>query len=232
MKRLSLIILAVFLCQMAKPQAPEQKKDSSGYRHEFGLDATSFIRQFLNLNFSGSQVSYPVYYLTYRLHSKNSNIRAGIGGEYNKKNAKPSSTSSPLREHDLTRSTYYRVGYERIKIISPKWNVFYGVDLRPSISYIKNDNTNQISGYTVGQISDSKTIGIAPLLGAKFQLNKRLSLSTEASLSFNYSETKTRNFYTPHSVFSPDKPEDNHRDTYTWYTLFNPPVFVIFAFDI
>ena len=204
MKKLITLILVIFFGQAVHSQNPVQKNDTIVYRHEFGLDATSFIKQFLNLNINGGQIPYPVYYLTYRLHSKKSNLRAGFGGEYTRKNARPSSPSSPSREYDLTKSFYYRVGYEYINKINDRWSIFYGMDLRPSVFYNKNDNINQSLGFTVGTTSNTKTIGLAPLLGARFQINKRLSLSTEVSISFNYSETKSWNFYTSNSGKDPE----------------------------
>lgn len=152
-----------------------------------------------------------------------------FGGEYNNKNSARS--NSDVRKYDLLRSFYYRVGYEYFKKVSPKFTMFYGADFRPSVSYNKTENFSQTSGYFVGTITDSKVLGVAPFLGAKFQLTSRLSLSTEAGISINYSEIKTRNYYVPISSAFPDKMEDSHKNTYNWFSTFNNPVFLIFAFD-
>lgn len=224
MKKISLIIISVFICRMAMSQTPKQKTDSIKYRHEFGLDITNFIKT------SQTQLYLPIYYLTYRYHFKKSNIRAAIGGAYKKTNAK-SSTSNPVRLTSIEKSIDFRVGYELVYKISKRFNMFYGLDFRPSITNNRKYNPYASSGYFQGTQTNTKIIGFAPLLGIKFKINDRISLTSEASFTLNYSEEFSKRIYKPISDQYPTKEDDFKNDYYYWYSNFNQPMFLIFTFD-
>lgn len=234
MKKIGFLIFAICFCKITMSQNLVQKNDSIVFRNEFGLDVTSFIKQFFNFNSSQYQTYYePTYYLTYRFHLKNSNIRAAIGGSYQNKNSSSNYNSNYGRDKTSTKSFDFRIGYEKTHKLSFRWQIFYGLDFCPSVTNSKNDIDYYINGgYATGTKSDSKIIGFAPLLGIKFKINERLSLTTEASISFNYAESFSRNFYTPESNQYPSKPDDNIHDTYNWYTNFNQPIFLILTFDL
>jgi len=232
MKKAYFILLLIALTKITVAQNPVQKRDSTVYRNELGLDATNFIKQFLNLGNSQFQSDYyPVYYLTYRRHFKKGNFRAAIGGQYNKENDKSSPSSGMNRDFSIQKSLDLRIGYEFTNKINKRWSVFYGLDFRPSTVNQQEDYTTSSSGYSQGIKSNSKIIGLAPLLGFKFNINERISLSTEASVSLNYAETFSKTYYTPRSIVYPPKADDK-KDTYSWYTNFIQPLFLIFTFDI
>lgn len=206
------------------------QKDTLKRKHEIGMDATFFIKQFVN--FSNSSFDYDPYIVTYRYFTKNFNIRFGFTAIYSKQNSKPSSSYVPTRSKDNYKSELIRLGVEKQKILSKSWSVFYGIDIRQYSSYSNYSNQSQISNYSVGNISKTNSIGIAPFLGAKLHINKRINLSTETSMPFYYLERKTRNYYTPYYSSLPKKNDDGHKDTYIWELHYILPVFVIFAFNL
>jgi hypothetical protein len=229
MKKITTLILLSCLCKIAFSQNNSKHADSIKFKHEFGVDATAFVKQFFNLNSSSVSYTYPIYYLTYRFHLKNSNVRAALGGNFIDRNNK--AYSAGVRENIIYKSIDARIGYELIKKINTRWNIFYGLDFRPSTNYEKTDNANQINGYIQSNYTKSKTLGFAPLLGVKYQLNKRINLSTEISFTLAYSESEYKTTYKP-IANQPAKPDNNKRDNYSWVSTFGPPVFVYFAFDL
>jgi hypothetical protein len=233
MKKTIIVLLSTFTYQMGMTQNAQQNNDSFSYHHhELGLDGTSFIKQFLTFN-NQSQAYFPLYYLTYRFHFKNnSNLRTAIGGKYKKENTKAPSSSDPNRAKDYEKSFDFRIGYELTKKLSKRWNAFYGMDLRPSVSHIKNDASGQINGYQRGTMTDIKQFGVAPLLGFKFEINSRVSLTTEASFSINYYEEFSHSYYKPLFDGVPPKPDDNKKDAYNWYSSLNQPLFIILVIDL
>jgi hypothetical protein len=233
MTKTILLFLSTLSYQLGMTQNSHQKNDSFSYhRHELGLDGTNFIKQFLTLN-NQSQAYNPKYYLTYRFHFKNeSNLRAAIGGTYRKENTKSPNSSDPNRAQDFEKSLDFRIGYELNKKLSRRWNVFYGLDLRSSVSHLKNDATGQINGYQRGTKTDIKQTGVAPLLGFKLEINNRVSLTTEASLVINYHEEFSYFYYKPLFNGVPTRPDDNKKDTYNWYSSFNQPLFIILVIDL
>ena len=126
-------LLAVLLCVAVSTSA--QSDPPHWRRNEFGLDLTTFFRQFLT--WSGSEApSYyvPAYMLTYRYHFRQWNIRAAIGGDISREDR-----STP---YDFGPSTYasdksaidLRVGAERFSELGRRWQVCYGIDIRTSRS--------------------------------------------------------------------------------------------------
>ena len=232
MKKICILTLTICSFEFASSQNHLQGNDSvRHHRHELGLDATSFIKQFLSFN-NQTQGYVPRYYLTYRYHFKHSNLRAAAGGTYKNENVKSPNISNPNRARDFEKSFDFRIGYEFTKTLNGRWSAFYGLDLRPSVSHIKNDDIGQTSGYTRGFKSDSRMIGLAPLLGFKYKINHRLSLTAEASISFNYFEEFSHYYYTPNADWMTARPDDNKRDSYNWYSSFNQPIFIIIVFDL
>jgi len=57
----------------------------------------------------------------------------------------------------------------------------------------KNDAPYWNGGYANGYMTKSQIYGIAPLLGFRFLLNKRLSISTETSFSLTSNKNSQEN---------------------------------------
>ncbi len=204
------------------------------YHNEFGIDATGFMKQFIYISNSqyGGPYYTPTYYLTYRRHLKPGNIRFAIG-----MGLKYQNVQSPLEEdqNNYNNSSFEfdaRIGWEFCEKLSKRWEVFYGLDFRPTYLYEKNDVRYWNGGYANGYEQTSKTYSLAPLLGFRFKLNDRLSLTTEASFSVSHFENQSRNYFIPVTDQYPAKEDIVNPKNKGNYTNFTQPLFIIITFDI
>ena len=208
--------------------------DEKIHRHELGIDATPFIKFYTN--FTGEQSDIPpTFFLTYRYHLKKGNIRAGIGGGVrNSKRTIPLNNGMTTAMHYDYQNVTGRIGYELFQNIAKRWQVFYGLDLRGSYTQIKADNYfDQMSGSIEGNTGYIYTASVAPVLGFRFKLNKRMSILTEASLQVQYQDMKEHSYSrgipelnTPGKITGPTLRSSS------WQTNFTSPVSVFFTIDL
>jgi hypothetical protein len=231
MKKALLTILTTVIIMTAFAQ--DTTKKVKVYHNEFGIDATSFIKQFFDFNTSAFGNEYtPTYYLTYRRHFKYGNIRFAIGGSFSNYNQPDEYTGDTNKYYYHSYSVNARIGWEFINELSKYWQVFYGIDFCPSYSYIKNDGQYFNAGYANGYEDKSQIYGVAPLLGFRFRLSKRLSISTETSFTLNWEKDSSKNYYTPVSSQYPSIPTVINPKTKKTYSSYAQPISLFFTFDI
>lgn len=210
-------------------QTPEKK-----HLNELGLDMTPFIKFYLNFSDNNSFYYQPKYMLTYRRYFKKGNLRSAIGGNYFY-----SETPSPFNGDSL-KIKYYnkqsgfvvRIGYEFFQDLSKRWQVYYGADLTTSYSYQKIDATNWNDGYANGQESTTAGFGLAPVLGIRFKMSKRICLITESSFLLQYSTNTSYRYYLPMTGGYPPKANDPKTTNKTIGTAFNYPLSLILTLNI
>ena len=202
------------------------------YHNEFGVDATGFLKQFLNFNTQFGSYYSPTYYITYRRHFKSGNIRAALGGDYRNNQIQNAFQGDSSKLYNKGYSYYFRIGFEHSNELSKRWQVFYGIDFMPNYVYNKNDAPYWNGGYANGYENKTKIFGVAPLLGFRLWLNNRLSLSTEASLSLNWEQNKGHKYYIPVSGQYPPRPDDSETETKKVYTSFGQPLSVFITFEL
>jgi len=204
------------------------------YRNEFGIDATGFLKQFLNFNqqqqFSNSY--FPTYYLTYRRYFKCGNIRFAAGGDFSNAEVPPAFTGDNNKYHNISQSVNARIGWEFVNELSKHWLVYYGFDFRPSTVYSKNDATFWNGGYASGRETKTQIYGLAPVLGFRFKITDRLSILTEASFSINTQKDIQRTYYTPVSSLYPAMPDDGPNTTKKIFSSFGQPLSIFIVFKI
>jgi hypothetical protein len=229
MNKSFLSIILIFSLSIAYAQ---QKTDTSKiYRNEFGVDATSFLMLYLPLGQNDFYL--PSYYLTYRRKFNTGNIRSGLGGNFS--NQKVGNVNYPSDSNKYFRFNYaidFRIGWEFVNEISKRWQVYYGLDTRLNYQHIKNDLNYFSSGYAYGSETKYSTFGISPVLGFRFKLNKRLSLTTETNLSINWSKSSRREYYTPYISGLPTIADEITPSDVRIYGQFSQPLSIIFTFDI
>lgn len=202
--------------------------------NEFGLDMTPFLKFYFNFSQNGGYYYPDNYFLTYRRYFKIGNIRAGIGGNYSY------SEEPSLYNGDSLNINYYkkekaielRIGYEFFQNLSRRWQVYYGIDARAGYAYSKIDAQYWNGGYSNGIETKFKGIGLAPILGIRLKVNRRLSLLTESSFLVQYSENSTERYYVPVFGGIPYKPNDPKITRKSFNTLFNSPISVIVSFSL
>jgi hypothetical protein len=203
------------------------------YRNEFGIDATGFIKQFLNFSNDEFPVFYSeTYYLTYRRHLKSGNIRAAVGGGFADYDIPTPFAGDSNIYHFKSYNIDYRVGWEFTNELSKRWQVFYGADFRHSLMYTKNDAPFWNGGYANGSESKVQSFGLAPLLGIRFRINNRISLSTETSFSINLEQAESRRYYLPVTSQYPPLTDQMTPKSNRIISRFNAPLSLFFTFDI
>lgn len=226
-----LAFLALLLSPAHRLFAQEITTPPKTYHNEFGIDVTSFVKEFLNIN-QNSQDYIPTYYLTYRRNFKCGNLRFGIGANYSSQDIPPAFVGDHKQYHSNAHSIDLRIGWEFVTDLSKSWQVFYGVDFRPSFIYNKNDAPYWNAGYANGQEVKSQNMGVAALLGFRFRLNDRLSLRTETNFSFNWLQNSGRNYFIPVSSQYPAIPDVDIPKTKSSFSHFTPPVSLMLSFKI
>ncbi|MBA3898881.1 MAG: hypothetical protein H0X62_01515 [Bacteroidetes bacterium] len=227
MKKLFLALLLIpVLSVFAQETTPVEKIRNN----EFGIDATSFFRQYLN--FGQQQQAYvPNYYLTYRRYFGPGNIRVALGGNITNYQIP---TNFPADENDYRAASYdfdARLGWEFTTELGRRWQVFYGLDARAGLLYSKNDAHYWNGGYANGIETRVETYGIAPVLGFRFKLNDRLSLLTETTYALNWQQRDDRRYFTP-VMNQPPLPDFEHPRRSIFFTSFQVPVLLFFTFTI
>lgn len=211
----------------------EKTESTKVYRNEFGIDATNFIKQFFDFNNSQPTYFYsPSYYLTYRRHLKKGNIRFAIGGMFSHQNRIPGNDQDSNKYEYNASAIDFRIGWESSSELSKHWQVYYGIDFRPSFGHSKDDAQYWGGGYANGIEQKSEVYRIAPLLGFRLKLNNRLSLSTEASFSINWVNTSSRQFFTPTGSQYAPKPDVKIPNNKVMNSSFYEPLAIIITFDI
>ncbi len=229
-----IISIIFFLAFVSVTSAQDSSSVVKKYHNEFGIDATGFMKQFIYISNSqyGGPYYTPTYYLTYRRHFRTGNIRFAIGMGYTYQDI-----NSPFEEdkNEYNANSFQfdaRIGWEFFEKLSKRWEAFYGLDFRPSYQHEKNDVQFWNGGYANGYERTTETYSVSPLLGFRFRLTDRLSLTTEASFSITHFESDSRNYFTPVTDQYPEMEDIDKPKTKAMYTSFSEPLFIIITFDI
>ena len=71
-----------------------------------------------------------------------------------------------------------------------------------------------------------------PLIGFRFKINKRISLTTETSFLLQYMENSSYRYYKPVNGNYPSKPNDPKTITKAFNTTFNYPIGLILTVNL
>lgn len=226
-KFLTLILASTFFISFA-----QEAKPTKIYHNEFGIDATGFLRQFLNFNQQSFGNYYPTYYFTYRRYTKCGNLRFALGGDFASQDVQPNITPDSNKYHYNSYSYDARIGWEFVNELSTRWQVFYGLDFRPSFTYYKNDAQFWNSAYANGLETKSKVVAISPLLGFRFRISNRMSLMTESCFSVIWQLNSEKKYFTPVSSQYPAMPDIIMPKNTRVFSNFSQPLSIMIAFSI
>lgn len=207
-----------------------QENFDSDNKNEFGLDVTGFIRFFTQFQANDDYAYNPVYYLTYRRLFDVGNIRFGIGGDYDRIENSTGFTDS-LTFMNQSSAVSARLGWEWQTSLSKRWLAYYGADFKFTYSSGNNEANYFNGGYAQGYEYKARTVGFSPVLGIRFKINSRISLLTEASLSFYYLTFEYLNKSKPLYSGLPEQEDTKHPTTHSFYTTFQQPISVYFVFN-
>jgi hypothetical protein len=213
--------------------AQDTIKAKPQHLNEFGIDVTGFLRQFININTSSfpSEPYSPTYYLTYRHHFSCGNFRIGVRADFNNSTIPPQFPNDSNKYYLKTYSLNAFIGWEFYTNLGRHWQVFYGADFRPSLTYYENDYENSNNYYVEGSETQAQIYGIAPFLGIRFKLTKRLSILTETSYAINWEQDMNKTYYTPLAGATSPAPTPVNQKTTKMYSSYSAPlsIFITFA---
>lgn len=169
---------------------------------EFGINATTFINEFISLNSNDADLGN--YMLTYKYHLGNQAIRAGFGGRYSQSDEDTDGNGNRVA---LDNSIHGRVGYELNKSISTKWNFYIGVDL---IGGFNKTETTTNNFENVKITKEETYFGGGPVIGIQFFLNSHISLATEGSLYYRNITNFEKEEFSNNSMFNTENMSTNN----------------------
>lgn len=206
------------------------------HRNEVGIDVTAFLRQFLWSGSSELNSGYylPTYQFTYRYHLGSASLRGAVGAYYIDEE-RPAYWYNSAEETYRQKSSelYVRVGIEWHQELHKRWQVFYGVDIKPSWSRSSDKWDYSNAGYRHGHESKEDVLAIGPVVGLRYRITPRFSLSTESGFSFMKNHSVSREFSEPliNDADHPPIPDETISLT-SYRTLYQIPLSVIATFDL
>lgn len=214
------LITLVLLFFAISPAVAQNTPITSTNNHEVGIDISPFLQRFVSGNSSSGSNTIP-FYLMYRYHFDRWAIRAGIGGSFRNNESIVNDTMDSKSENSIFN---FRLGVEGKIDIYRRWQFFYGVDLYTYTSkslnqyYFSVDNFNK-------NLNSEKGWGAAPLMGLRFKISDRISVTTETSLIIYYFKGKSEDIRMPSSIY------DRTTETEGWKSNFTPPTSILFTFN-
>ncbi|MGB1247440.1 MAG: hypothetical protein ACPG4Z_01040 [Chitinophagales bacterium] len=189
MKKL-LILCITFISVYSTTIAQKDKKEyiNEKSKHEIGVNATFFVKQFFN--FSNTTLEISPYAFSYKFISKNNHaFRTGIGMDFRALND-PAEEDDDLDIKNSSINLDWRVGYEKQVAISKKFIFTGGVDF---VNDMRIQTVKSTQNLFVGPIgppleSEVKTtnseigFGVGPVIGFQVNFTDRIGLYTESAL--------------------------------------------------
>jgi hypothetical protein len=186
MKKLASLICLIFLSVILWGQSDEVEKSNQSFQHQIGTDISPLFRNLFKPN-ANSFLDAPYIFILKSIKN-NRAFRFGIGTDIKKEVSNDNSDGELLQS-----SLRVRMGFEKQKQVSKRWQINSGFDLKFATSKFDDSNNNSFN-------NDSKSFGVSPLLGIQFQLTPHLFLQTEAAFNFYYQQTS---FESTFDIISP-----------------------------
>lgn len=219
----TILFASLFLSLLFVSYGQDSTAKAKVCRNEVGVDATAFLRQFMFNTYSSSSY-FPTYYFTYRRHFKPGNLRFGFGLNFNTTDGPDIDHTDNQHEDNFELDA--RIGWEWVSDFHPRWQVFYGLDFRPSLRVNKTTRVDQSGDAQYSKDEIGEYYGLAPFLGFRFRCTRRFSLTTETSYSMIYSQF-TSKVTASESSSVPPKDEKGKR----FYSRYTQPLSVVATFD-
>ena len=132
MKKLTPLLITFFILSFFSNTlfAQDDEVSEKIKYHELGINATTFINEFISLN--NNDVDLGDYMVTYKYHFGNKAIRFGLGGLFN--NFSETLNGGGGNRDSKKVNFNFRAGYEWSKQISKRWSFYTGLDMVMGIS--------------------------------------------------------------------------------------------------
>ncbi len=188
-------LLSLFTLLLSTPLLAQEEGDATkpakGVKHELAVNATFFIKQFLNFSEDNS-IEISPYAISYkRINSKLKVFRFGLG--LTLLNSKFQDDALPSDRVTKNISLNTRVGFEKQFQLTKTWSTYIGVDLTGSYGVSSTSFNNGFEEVTTERTSWN--IGCGPVLGIQVHFNDRISLFTETAFYYAYQETNDKSTF-------------------------------------
>jgi hypothetical protein len=161
-----------------------QENETVQLKHDIGFN-TNFVIQNI---FDATQTPFDLMYKTYR--SENKAIRYGISFFASTRNSESHSTSSNNSYSDYSYfSLSPSIGKEFQSVINKHWVYYYGGDMIATYGKNTSDSFFGNGDKYMEYLSESYGLRARPFIGLRFNINPRLYLVTELSVSVAYWHT-------------------------------------------
>ncbi|MFK8006143.1 MAG: hypothetical protein AB8H03_07225 [Saprospiraceae bacterium] len=205
MKKLASLICLIFLSVILWGQSEEVEESGKSFQQQIGTDISPLYRNLFKPNLTVNSLLDAPYIFILKSFRNNRAFRLGIGGEIRKE------ISDDDDDEILQSSLRVRMGFEKQKQISKRWQINSGIDLKFSTSKFDDNNNNNFNN---NSNHNSKSFGVSPLLGVQFQLAPHLFLQTEASFNLFYQVSSFESNFD--IIFPGPFPGTNSRDFKTF----------------
>lgn len=222
MKKLSTVLIVVCLLFSLTAQTQNEKT----YRSELGLDVTSLLGRTISTSVWGgfSTVDYqPTYYLYYRYRFDQFRLRTAIGGDL---------ISNDLENGNRVQSNFdFKVGVEFFSQIGERWELYYGLDGVVGSSKLYNEY-KIYNEYLYNNEDKTNYKGVAPFLGFRFKVSKRMNIAVEMSAVIRQENIISNQLYMKDLVENPTRQRiDERMDEYKQMNVFyTAPDFLVLNF--
>ena len=182
-----LFMLSFSLNLSAQNKAPE--KETKKHSYQIGTNIGLLFKKLIHPKKANLEFA-PTYVLLFKSKKTDKDVafRLAIGGDYTKTIVKANSPTNPTDEdiENFQKSFLLRLGLEKQKSVSKRWQYYYGVDVS---FYANNQKGSGLFGLPDAPTTKTRTFSLDPLLGIQFRLTPHLVLQTEAVLTFYYNTT-------------------------------------------
>lgn len=176
------VLVLVLSCFVSTAMA--QENEPIQWKREIGFN-TNFIIQNI---FDATQTPFDLMYKTYR--SENKAIRYGVSFFASTRNSESHSTASNNSYSDYSHfSLSPSIGKEFQSVINKHWVYYYGGDMIATYGKNTSDYFYGNGDKYMEHLSESYGLRARPFIGLRFNINPRLYLVTELSVSLAYWHT-------------------------------------------
>lgn len=203
MKKPTLLLIYSLLFILSQNLLAQDQQDLLQEKYsEVGINATSFINEFVSLNSNDAAVG--DYMISYKYHFGGKAFRLGLGGNFSQIDEDTDGNGTRTTNNN---SFDLRLGYEWNKKITKRWAFYTGMDVIVGNSYTSSVADNFERVVTSNRTT---TFGGGPVLGIQFFINSHISLMTEGNMYYRHSIINDKQTFSLNPEF--DEDETNTRN--------------------
>ena len=147
---------------------------SNKIRIDLNMNATKFVKQFVNFNNSNFEIS--PYLFGMRVIKGKNNFRWNYGIDYNTNTVSGNNNESSLQNNNQN----FRLGYLREVVLNKKFSSYLGPDF--VLSYTENITKSSGIGFSSERSQRQSGLGLGLNFGFQWNLSSKIAIYTESTL--------------------------------------------------